>query len=614
MKKYLLLLFISVLSSFAGTDEIQGWWVIDGDYIAKIVKDMEKSADEQDAKMLKMFMPMIEKRMSKMTMIIDDKKFSQIYGDNKRSTPYTLKNSTADTFTLQIGQREMTLKLHDDRLVNADELKGKRPPMYLRRLSTAEVAKRKEMIAAASRPPAKTAPADERLRFFIYKADSSQQDQMLKDQPDLLSLSFSHDATPAIGIAVNDGKVELFKKLLKAGADIKFLDPRERTLLFMAASSFKPSQEIIQTLIIKGLDPKALDKDEATLLTAYCDRGKDIATVDYLLSLGIDINAKSTWDKTAISEAMSNHWSEGVSHLIKKGADIQALAENMDKLARKGDIKALQFFVDNKIYQDNQGETALMHALSYSRLKNKETVIPKMIAMFKDTLNLKNKMGETALFHTKELSTIKLLIQNGADPKAVNRSQESLLHYCADAGLDVVQYYVEEQKLDVNAADNRSRTPLHKAVLPENNLDTIKYLLAKGAKPNASGKNDSSSPLSWAVLSDDKNKTAIYELLIKNGADIKDDAIMLEVAKEAIFKNDKQSLEFFRKKGANFQVNPEWHLSVFWYAIWSDKTDLLQYFLDIGIDPKVKNAAGKTALDFANEMNKPKAQAILNTK
>jgi ankyrin repeat protein len=604
-----MILFTSTL--FADT-KIQGWWVIDQSYLKKIVQEMEKTASSEDQKMLKMFMPMVEKRMKLMTMVIDAKNFSQIYGDRKQTTPYTLLEEKDGSYVLQMGQRKMTLKLIDGRLVNAAELNGKRPAMYLRRLSAAEVKLRQAAILKASMPPGIDVKAGDRLRFLIYKATPKQVDSLLATQPDLLKLSFSHDGYPPLATAIREGKTDLVQKLIKAGAALDFVDKRKQTLLFIAASSFKPQKGILELLVQKGLDPKVKGKDDSTLLIAYCDNGKDVEVIDYLLGLGLGIDDKSSWGHSALSEAMRNDWMTGVNYLTKKGADIQALSENMDKIARKGDLTKLKFFADNKIYQDDQGKTALMEALSYSRLKNKEAVIPPMIKLFKATVNMQNVSKETALFHTKELTFIKLLIENGADPKLRDKSENTVLHYCADADVAVLKYYVEEQKMDVNLADNRSGTPLHQAVLRKDNLANIKYLLSKGADANAGAKKNVSTPLDYAVSGDYENKTELYDLLIKHGADIKNDSMMLEVLKNAIFKDDKKTITYFHEKGVSLQVNPKWHQSVFWYAIYSDKIELLKYFIELGVDPKVKNAAGKDALALAKEMKKPAAIALLS--
>ena len=171
---------------------------------------------------------------------------------------------------------------------------------------------------------------------------------------------------------------------------------------------------------------------------------------------------------------------------------------------------------------------------------------------------------------------------------------------------------IEELKLDINSAGDRSQTPLHMAVYEKNNLANVKYLLSKGADANAGAKENKSSPLEYAVSGEYENKIELYDLLLEHGADIKNESMMHDVIKNAIFKNDQRSIDYFHKKGVNMQVNPKEYYSIFWYTISANKIGLLKYFLKLGIDPKVKNAAGKDALALAKEMNKPEAIEILS--
>ena len=169
----LLLFFCSQVAVFAEAKpgDLYGWWIIDDEFMKGIVAEMEKTADDKDKKMLTMFMPMVKKMMAKQTVIFTEKEMISVYGDRERKTAYTLKSVTDNTFAIEAKGRVQEFVLQDGRLVNKRELSGKRPAMYLRKLSDSEVGARKKLIELAKQPPAASEPADTRINFLVCAID-----------------------------------------------------------------------------------------------------------------------------------------------------------------------------------------------------------------------------------------------------------------------------------------------------------------------------------------------------------------------------------------------------------------------------------------------------------
>ncbi|KAI3926256.1 hypothetical protein MKW98_028392 [Papaver atlanticum] len=97
--------------------------------------------------------------------------------------------------------------------------------------------------------------------------------------------------------------------------------------------------------------------------------------------------------------------------------------------------------------------------------------------------------------------------------KVKDEDGRGCLHFAAAGGsLEVCKYLLEKLKLDVDSKDGKGITPLYHATI-KGHLDTVTYLLEKGAKPDAS--NDAFvTPLHYAAKS---GNTKIITLLLSRG-------------------------------------------------------------------------------------------------
>ncbi|MCL7028764.1 hypothetical protein MKW94_022497, partial [Papaver nudicaule] len=97
-----------------------------------------------------------------------------------------------------------------------------------------------------------------------------------------------------------------------------------------------------------------------------------------------------------------------------------------------------------------------------------------------------------------------------------NENGRGAIHYAAAKGkLNVLDYLIEDLGIDVNLKDERGDSPLLHATF-QGNMNTVQYLLGKGADPNTSDCKGY-TPLHSASA---KGYTEILTLLLSRGADV----------------------------------------------------------------------------------------------
>ena len=139
---------------------------------------------------------------------------------------------------------------------------------------------------------------------------------------------------------------------------------------------------------------------------------------------------------------------------------------------------------------------------------------------FYNYVNLKTKTnGYTALHYAvyyPSIDSIKLLIEFGADIKAITNDGLNILHIACLAGniVDVI-YIVDKLGFDVNTTDNLGNSPLHWAVYSENK-QCIEYLIKKGAKVNCEDKSGL-TPMHMSLMNYHTKPVIPKMLLYKGG-------------------------------------------------------------------------------------------------
>ncbi len=143
----------------------------------------------------------------------------------------------------------------------------------------------------------------------------------------------------ALRQAVDSGKDEVVRILLKHGADKNAVDEYGQSLMMTAASNHHTG--ILAQLIAAGADVNAPNQYRITPLAVAAEQGH-LDIVNLLLAAGVKVNARDTAGGTALSVAILRGYEEIVAALLAAGADVQRDKEDLLLLAaEKPAIKAM---------------------------------------------------------------------------------------------------------------------------------------------------------------------------------------------------------------------------------------------------------------------------------
>ena len=260
--------------------------------------------------------------------------------------------------------------------------------------------------------------------------------------------------------------------------------------------------------------PPADDNDDSEVIVAglvgsggggltaltFAAREGDIESARKLLDAGADINQATEYGWTPLLTAVNNRNYKLALLLVERGADVNR--------ANKGGWTPLYLAVDNRNIEGGDYPVpkpdidhldlikGLLAKGANPNAKVKDNTLTRTIF----TMQWFFEDGATPFIRASQSSDValmKLLIEHGADPKAVTANGDSALTAAAGIGwVDGVTYErspaenVEAVRLlldagvDPNHANNEGRTPLMGAAL-KGRTDVIRLLVERGAKLDA---------------------------------------------------------------------------------------------------------------------------------
>jgi ankyrin repeat protein/CHAT domain-containing protein len=285
-------------------------------------------------------------------------------------------------------------------------------------------------------------------------------------------LKYQIDPNPVLNTAVTEGSVPVVEALLQAGANpathtstkVEY-DTDEGKKIFVEGSILWDIKDLSETALVKMLAVEGINLNEPskkfgalTLLHCAAQKGA-LDTVEYLLSKGAAVDAKTTWGDTPLMFAAENGHLDTVLALLKANADV-----NVQTV--KSDLLSTVRFNEWKRYG---GETAALLAA---------------------------REGHG--------SVVMALLQRGADVNARDARGQTLLMAAATRGLPpAVQFLIRQGvKLDerwstVRANQDTEATALTLAI-HAGAVESVEALLDAGANPNPQTQTDL-SPLLLAI-------------------------------------------------------------------------------------------------------------------
>jgi cytohesin len=269
---------------------------------------------------------------------------------------------------------------------------------------------------------------------------------------------------------LQDQGIDLTQPLgLPAGEEEKLHIPglvRKGTLLHWAATG--TSSEMVQFLIGLGIGVNAQDGKGATPLQWAASEGSE-AMIEDLLQRGGDVHQRDQDDITPLHWAAASGRLGVVTTLAGRGGNIRA-ADNsgnlpmqwaMQKDAREGSLAVVTWFLDRGI----------------------------------DPNSCNVKTGESLLHYAAKngrADVVELLLSRGARVNVVTAKGDSPLHWAAWYGhANIVELLIPKDSSILNRRGDHQQTALHRAVLRNKHrspgrecvVATVQALLDKGADP-----------------------------------------------------------------------------------------------------------------------------------
>ena len=241
---------------------------------------------------------------------------------------------------------------------------------------------------------------------------------------------------------------------------------------------------------ILGAEPKEYRNFRTPLIVAAVTDRLDIAKK--LLELGVDINEKNYFGRNALYYVVfEDHSLKWIKFLVENGANINTKCNN---------------------------GYSILYNLAAEQNKIKE--IKYALAHGADP-NIKNRRGFVSVHNAVaagNLSNLKLLIEGGANVKAVSNKGYNALFSCQpeDNGLKIAKFLVDKglNVHDINKEMNCN--VLYFLAMKEEASELLRFFIKKGVDPNVESKYGF-TPLMKAI---DYNEIENVKALVEGGADV----------------------------------------------------------------------------------------------
>jgi ankyrin repeat protein len=210
------------------------------------------------------------------------------------------------------------------------------------------------------------------------------------------------------------------------------------------------------------------------------------------LKNGVNVNA--IWQKfTPLIQASKNGQFDVVKILLEYGANVNAgIKTALHFAVKECHLDVARILLENKSsvnYKDDDKYTPLHEAAFHGHLE----IARLLIENGAEIESKEEKGGETPLYiacKRGHLPIVEYLVSIEADVETRNKSELTLLHAAANNPIgressvtnfvNVAKYLLENEKIKVNAQDDKGNTPLHLST-EQKNKEMTKLLIASGA-------------------------------------------------------------------------------------------------------------------------------------
>ena len=309
--------------------------------------------------------------------------------------------------------------------------------------------------------------------------------------------------------------------LLNAGANPNIPDDGGNACLHMAVYG-GCNRDVLQAIIEHGVDVNARSNGNQTALFLAC-QNENVNTIYVLLKSGGDPNIADIDDETSLNKAVGGHSRNLIQELIDHAADVNATNKsNVTALmiaCERGNVEAINVLLDagaDTDIADNYGATWIHHAVAGVCSKD----VLQVIIDHGTDVNARKKNNATALMIAcgrGNMDAINVLLNAGADTGLFDDIGATWIHHAvARACSKDVLHVIIDHGTDINAGNENNVTALMIAC-GKGNVDSINVLLHAEADPN-SPDNNGNTCLHYAV--DGLCSKEVLQIIIVHGADV----------------------------------------------------------------------------------------------
>ena len=285
-----------------------------------------------------------------------------------------------------------------------------------------------------------------------------------------------------------NGDLPIVLYLISNGANINSQDKNGDFVIHLA--TIGGLLNIVKYLIEKRNIPiDSQGNNERTPLHYACSNDH-FEIVEYLLSIGANIEAKDKMGKTPLHYACEEGHLHIIEYLISMGANIEAKDNYGNSIihiaSEHGLLQIIQYLIEKQnIDKDSKGANQRT-PLHYACLNNHLEIVEYLLSQ-KANLEAKDKNEKTPLHYACEgcfLPIAEFLISKGADIEATDKYKRTPLYLASQEGhLSIIEYLISKGA-NLEVKNINDWTPLHYASY-YGKADVIKYLLSKGANKNS---------------------------------------------------------------------------------------------------------------------------------
>ena len=342
------------------------------------------------------------------------------FSDSNGTTPLMYSAASGDTDAVQI------LLDHDAQVDATDKTNGQTALMFASARGRARIVR---MLGAAGANPNVLTKLSDVIRWRDRYRDDDGNATVRESRTEAFSGGFS-----ALHFAAREGRLEVAKELVAAGADVDLVATSDKASP-MNAALINGNLDVAGFLLNQGADPSLANKDGVAPL---------YATIDARW-------AERTWYPAPSIEEEATDYLDLLEALLEAGADPDPRL-----------IKKPAYRTNHGDWIRPEGATAFWLAA-----KANDVAAMKLLIAAGANPSIPTKGGASPLLAAAGY---------GYEPQVTN--------FAPEARLEAVRYLVEIVGADVNLGNNQGYTPLHGAALTTED-DVILYLLAMGADVHA---------------------------------------------------------------------------------------------------------------------------------